>query len=102
MKAGIALPFDTIFHWRNPESDSPLYDLVSETSFANFAVFLPVDGHAARWLTPEENEASPFLPGVMRRHLLEQGIVRTGKITVSDLRRWVKENRRVIGMNGLR
>jgi len=101
-RADIALPFDTILHWRNPSSESPLDDLISETSFANIAVFVPIDGHPAKWLTPQENEASPFLPGVMRRHLLEQGILRTGRITVSDLRRWVKENRRVIGMNGLR
>lgn len=77
-------------------------DLISETSFANLAIHLPLADGGPEWLTPEENATSPFLPGVMRGHLLEQGILRTGRITVRDFRKWVAEGRRVIGMNGLR
>jgi branched-subunit amino acid aminotransferase/4-amino-4-deoxychorismate lyase len=100
--AGLTVPFDTILHWRDPASQSPDDDLISETSFANIAVHVPISGGRAEWLTPEKNAASPFLPGVMRKYLMDQGMLREGRMTVRDLRKWVAEGRRVIGMNALR
>jgi hypothetical protein len=101
-QAGIAIPFDTIMHWQQPGSTARENDLVSETSFANIAVHVPLGDGSPEWLTPEESDTVPFLSGVMRRHLLERGVLRTGRITVRDFGRWVAEGRRVIGMNGLR
>ena len=101
-EADIAIPFDTILHWRQPDSTAVEDDVISETSFANLAIHVPLAEGGPEWLTPEESETSPFLAGVMRKQLLEEKVLRTGRITVRQFRQWVSEGRRVIGMNGLR
>lgn len=50
--------------------------LLTDTSYSNIALY---DGH--RWLTP----ARPLLCGVMRRHLLEQGVLAEADIPAAHL-----------------
>jgi branched-subunit amino acid aminotransferase/4-amino-4-deoxychorismate lyase len=69
-----------------------------ETATSNIAIQTS-DG----WITPRLNrETSPFLNGVMRRYLLDQGVISDGDLTVEDLEQAKKDGRRVIGFNGLR
>jgi branched-subunit amino acid aminotransferase/4-amino-4-deoxychorismate lyase len=95
-------PFDTILHWTDLRANSMEEDLVTETSFANIAIHVPDGPAGPEWITPEECALAPFLPGLMREELLKSGILREGVVRVRDLRRWAKEGRRMIGMNGLR
>lgn len=102
---GLATPFDTILHWSNPSSpNDPNENLISELSFSNIAFHVPdlADPSQPEWITPAEEDATPFLPGVMRRYLLGRGVLREGRVTVRQYRQWVKEGKQIVGMNGLR
>lgn len=70
-----------------------------ETATSNIAI-QNADGG---WLTPRLDRVNaPFLDGVMRRYLLDQGVVQEAELTIDDLHRAKREGRRVIGFNGLR
>ena len=75
-----------------------------ETTTSNIAFHLPgPDLAQAAWVTPKlDRETSPFLNGVMRRHLLEEGVIREGEVSVEDWERVKSGKGRVIGFNGLR
>lgn len=49
-----------------------------------------------------DRQQLPFLNGVMRQRLLEDGVIREGEVTVDDWETVKREGRRVIGFNGLR
>ncbi|RXK38603.1 TIGR00730 family protein [Tremella mesenterica] len=73
-----------------------------ETNTSNIAIYLPVPG-MPDWATPRlDRKTAPFLDGVMRRYLLEKGIVREVDLTVDDWEAAQRDGRRVIGFNGLR
>ncbi|MEP3386933.1 MAG: aminotransferase class IV [Reichenbachiella sp.] len=55
--------------------------LITDSYFANVAFF---DGE--EWWTPEE----PLLAGVRRQNLLDQRLIRTAKIRISDINKYVK------------
>lgn len=54
---------------------------VTDTSYSNLVFF---DGTS--WITP----ASPLLPGVRRKALLQKGQIRTGEITLESIRHFKK------------
>ncbi|WWD16023.1 hypothetical protein CI109_100448 [Kwoniella shandongensis] len=70
-----------------------------ETTTSNIAIQIPTIG----WMTPRlsKNE-TPFLNGVMRRYLLQQGVVKEGELRMEDFIRAKRQGWRVIGFNGLR
>ncbi|WWC89939.1 uncharacterized protein L201_004868 [Kwoniella dendrophila CBS 6074] len=73
---------------------------ILETTTSNIAILLPKQ---EKWLTPKlSNDKKPFLNGVMRRYLLQQGIIEEADITLETLNRVKIENSRIIGFNGLR
>jgi len=70
-----------------------------ETATSNIAI----QSKTGEWITPILNrEKTPFLDGVMRRYLLEQGVIRQGELTLRDYEEAKRDGRRVIGFNGLR
>jgi len=70
-----------------------------ETATSNIAF----QSQTGEWITPILNrEKTPFLDGVMRRYLLEQGVIREGALTLRDFEEAKTDGRRVIGFNGLR
>jgi len=72
---------------------------ILETATSNIAIEL----ETGEWVTPKlDREQLPFLDGVMRRYLLKSGTVREGDLTVDDFERARKEERRIVGFNGLR
>lgn len=73
--------------------------LLLETATSNLAIQTP----EGEWLTPRlDPRRAPFLDGVMRRYLLQEGVIREADLTVHDYERASREGRRVIGFNGLR
>jgi len=77
---------------------------VLETTTSNIAIQIPSSNPGQpEWVTPQlDSERLPFLDGVMRRHLLAEGVIREGQVTVADWEEAKNEGRRVIGFNGLR
>jgi branched-subunit amino acid aminotransferase/4-amino-4-deoxychorismate lyase len=70
-----------------------------ETATSNIAIQSP----SGEWTTPIlDCRKSPFLDGVMRRYLLDEGIISEGELGVGDLKAAKRDGRRVIGFNGLR
>jgi branched-subunit amino acid aminotransferase/4-amino-4-deoxychorismate lyase len=93
----------------HPELDHPeviLHDgaHLLETVTSNIAIHMPTSNpDEPEWVTPRlETHSRPFLHGVMRRYLLERGIVREDDITVANWEEARRDGRRVIGFNGLR
>ena len=75
-----------------------------ETTTSNIALHMPSLGpDCPQWVTPKlDQEHLPFLDGVMRRYLIDEGVVREGEVTVEDWEDARKGGRRVVGFNGLR
>ena len=75
-----------------------------ESVTSNIAIHLPTDDpKEPQWVTPMlSSSRSPFLNGVMRRYLLEEGVVREAEVTVEDWEKAKRDGTRVIGFNGLR
>lgn len=70
-----------------------------ETATSNIAI----QTETGVWITPKLNrKETPFLDGVMRRYLLEQGSIEEGELDVEDFEKAREEGRRIIGFNGLR
>jgi len=70
-----------------------------ETATSNIAI----ESERGEWITPKlDRGETPFLDGVMRRYLLDQGLIQEGKLGVEDFKNAKREERRVIGFNGLR
>jgi len=70
-----------------------------ETATSNIAIQTETGG----WITPKlDNGETPFLDGVMRRYLLDQGLIKEGELSVEDFEKAKREERRIIGFNGLR
>jgi branched-subunit amino acid aminotransferase/4-amino-4-deoxychorismate lyase len=70
-----------------------------ETATSNIAI----QSETGEWITPKlDIEKTPFLDGVMRRYLLEQGSIKGGELDVEDFEKAREEGRRIIGFNGLR
>lgn len=62
-----------------PEADEVIivkHGCITDTSYTNLCFF---DG--TTWLTPD----TPLLPGTMRRHLLDSGIIRERRILATDI-----------------
>ena len=78
-------------------------DLLLETNTSNVAFWSPQAGSGPLWATPRlRRREAAFLDGVMRRHLLEAGVVREEDLTIEDWERAKRDGVRVIGFNGLR
>ncbi len=77
---------------------------ILETTTSNIALHIPPsDSSEPEWVTPYlDRQQLPFLNGVMRQRLLEDGVIREGEVTVDDWETVKREGRRVIGFNGLR
>ena len=70
-----------------------------ETATSNIAI----QTGRGEWITPKlDRGETPFLDGVMRRYLLDQGLIKEGELSVEDLEKARRAGRRVIGFNGLR
>ena len=70
-----------------------------ETATSNIAI----KTETGEWITPRlDRTKTPFLDGVMRRYLLDQGLIKEDELGIEDYERARKEGRRVIGFNGLR
>jgi len=70
-----------------------------ETATSNIAI----QTETGEWITPRlDRTKTPFLDGVMRRYLLDQGLIKEGELSVEDFENAKTEERRVIGFNGLR
>jgi len=70
-----------------------------ETATSNIAI----QTETGDWITPRlDRTKTPFLDGVMRRYLLDQGLIKEGKLSVEDFEMARREKRRIIGFNGLR
>lgn len=74
-------------------------DYLLETATSNIAI----QSSSGEWLTPHlDRRKRPFLDGVMRRYLIERGVVKEAELTVGDYKQAKRDGRRVIGCNGLR
>jgi len=72
---------------------------ILETATSNIAI----QSQTGEWITPILNrEKTPFLEGVMRRYLLEHGVIGQGELTLRDFEEAKRDGRRIIGFNGLR
>jgi hypothetical protein len=89
-------PFDVLLHRLDGCNH-----LITELGTSNIAIHDPHPG-LPDWITPGHRTDFPFLCGVMRQELLHKGVLRTGDISVKQLKAWVKEGRVVVGMNALR
>jgi len=70
-----------------------------ETATSNIAIQIG----RGEWITPIlDRTKTPFLDGVMRRYLLDQGLIKEGELGVEDFEMARREKRRIIGFNGLR
>jgi len=70
-----------------------------ETATSNIAI----QTQSGEWITPIlDKSETPFLNGVMRRYLLDEGLIKEGSLTVEDFEEARRGKRRVIGFNGLR
>jgi branched-subunit amino acid aminotransferase/4-amino-4-deoxychorismate lyase len=70
-----------------------------ETATSNIAI----QTETGEWITPRLNRTkTPFLDGVMRRYLLDQGSIKEGELGIEDYENAKSEGTRVIGFNGLR
>jgi branched-subunit amino acid aminotransferase/4-amino-4-deoxychorismate lyase len=70
-----------------------------ETATSNIAI----QTETGEWITPRLDRAkTPFLDGVMRRYLLDQGLIKEGALSIEDFEKAREEGRRIIGFNGLR
>jgi branched-subunit amino acid aminotransferase/4-amino-4-deoxychorismate lyase len=70
-----------------------------ETATSNIAI----QTETGEWITPKlDRTKTPFLDGVMRRYLLDQGLIKEGELGVEDFEKAREEGRRIIGFNGLR
>lgn len=70
-----------------------------ETATSNIAI----QSEAGDWITPIlDPTKTPFLDGVMRRYLLDQGLIKEGELHIEDFEKARNDGRRVIGFNGLR
>ena len=73
-----------------------------ETITSNIALYLPTsEPNTPGWITPRLDK-EPFLNGVMRHYLLDEGVIRQGRVTADDWDKVKREGGRVIGFNGLR
>ena len=75
-----------------------------ETVTSNIAIHKPgTNPGDPEWITPRLHvRDKPFLHGVMKRYLLDKGILQEGEVTVAAWAEAKREGRRVIGFNGLR
>lgn len=70
-----------------------------ETATSNIAI----QSETGEWITPKlDRKKTPFLDGVMRRYLLDQGAIEEGELGIDDFEKAKREGTRVIGFNGLR
>jgi branched-subunit amino acid aminotransferase/4-amino-4-deoxychorismate lyase len=70
-----------------------------ETATSNIAI----QTETGEWITPKLNKkGTPFLDGVMRRYLLDQGFIKESELRVEDFEKAQRKGKRVIGFNGLR
>jgi branched-subunit amino acid aminotransferase/4-amino-4-deoxychorismate lyase len=70
-----------------------------ETATSNIAI----QAETGEWITPRlDRKGTPFLDGVMRRSLLDQGLIKEGDLGIGDYEKARRDGRRVIGFNGLR
>lgn len=69
-----------------------------ETTTSNIAILSP----SGQWITPSISSSTPLLNGVVRRFLLESGVIEEGELTLADFERVKAEGGRIIGFNGLR
>jgi branched-subunit amino acid aminotransferase/4-amino-4-deoxychorismate lyase len=70
-----------------------------ETATSNIAI----QAETGEWITPKlDRGKTPFLDGVMRRYLLDQGSIKEGELSVEDYEKSKREGRRIVGFNGLR
>lgn len=70
-----------------------------ETATSNIAIQIG----RGEWVTPQLDKArTPFLDGVMRRYLLDQGLIKEGELSIRDFEKAREEGNRIIGFNGLR
>jgi branched-subunit amino acid aminotransferase/4-amino-4-deoxychorismate lyase len=70
-----------------------------ETATSNIAI----QNEKGEWITPKlDRGETPFLDGVIRRYLLDQGLVKEGELGIEDFEKAREEGRRIIGFNGLR
>jgi len=70
-----------------------------ETATSNIAI----QSETGEWITPRlDRKGTPFLDGVMRRYLLDQGSIKEGELGIEDFEKARNEGRRIIGFNGLR
>lgn len=78
--------------------------LLLESVTSNIAILTPTaDGLGEAWLTPALDPATtPLLAGTARAELLARGVVTEARLTVEDWEAARRDNRRVIGFNGLR
>lgn len=77
--------------------------LLLETCTSNIALHLPGEPGEPEWVTPIiRRDNACLLNGVVRREMLERGLIREADVTVDDWRRCVKENRDIVGFNGFR
>ena len=70
-----------------------------ETATSNIAI----QSQLGEWETPRLDRVErPFLDGVMRQFLIEEGVMKEADLTVEDYEQAREDGRRVIGFNGLR
>jgi len=70
-----------------------------ETATSNIAI----QSVTGEWITPRlDRKVTPFLDGVMRRFLLDQGLIKEGELDIDDFEKAKRDGKRLIGFNGLR
>jgi branched-subunit amino acid aminotransferase/4-amino-4-deoxychorismate lyase len=66
-----------------------------ETATSNIAI----QTETGEWITPQlDREKTPFLDGVMRRYLLDQGLIKESNLGIEDYEKAKRDGRRVIGL----
>lgn len=77
--------------------------LLLETCTSNIALHLPGEPGQPEWVTPAIRRGDAcLLNGVVRRELLDRGLIREADVTMDDWRRCVKEDKDIVGFNGFR
>lgn len=99
-------PFDSLLYFgKDNTKDDDGDGIITELTTSNIAIFLKDDDDddgKGTWITPSFSPDHPFLRGVMRQELLDRGWIHERTISVREWKRWAREGRPMVGLNGLR